>query len=133
MAMTMALSPASTRSTRITWKNAESSEAQVTPGPAQDDTHNQLCRTGPAFDSDPPGAFEPEEISTNIADVDAYLWTDGTNDLQFNGMAFTPAMPTFDPAGYGQFTGIVTAYLPSPTQRETLVGMATTQPSVFDL
>jgi hypothetical protein len=79
----------------------------------------------------PAHSFEPVEISTKIDSVKAYLWTDGTNDLQYNGLAFTPSTPMFDPAGVGQFTGLLEAYLPSPTQRETIVGIATTQPSII--
>jgi hypothetical protein len=73
--------------------------------------------------------FAPSSISSQIADVGAYLWTDGTNDNQFNGISFSTSYPVFDPAGVGTFTGVEEQYLPSPTQRETSVSLTTTQPS----
>jgi len=73
--------------------------------------------------------WAPDTISTDIADVDAYLWCDGTNDLQYNGLYMGASNPVFDPAGNGQFSGVVATYLPSPTQRLTAIGILTTQPS----
>jgi len=67
-------------------------------------------------------------FSTDIADVDAYLWCDGTNDLQYNGLFMGVSNPVFDPAGVGQFTGLATGYLPSPTQRETWMNVSVAQP-----
>lgn len=79
-----------------------------------------------AFEEDTNDQWDPTEISTDIANLDAYLWCDGTNDNQYNGPGFSASNPVFDPAGVGQFTGQVIAYLPSPTQRETLIALATT-------
>ena len=84
-----------------------------------------------AQDSTPATLWSPQKITTDIANVDAYLWTDGTNNAQFNGMAFSASDPVFNPSGIGGFSGVVDAYLPSATQRETLVGVGTTQPNIF--
>jgi len=70
----------------------------------------------------------PQTISTDIADVDAYLWCDGTNDLQYNGLFMGVSEPVFDPTGYGD-SDVFTSYSPSPTQRLTEIRIHTTQPS----
>jgi len=81
--------------------------------------------------NEPSEDFVPETISTDIADVDAYLWCDGTNDLQYNGLFMGASDPVFDPTGNGQFSGVVAVYSPSPTQRLTGIGILTMQPSPF--
>ncbi|HOV83008.1 MAG TPA: hypothetical protein PLQ01_10095, partial [Methanothrix sp.] len=72
--------------------------------------------------------WAPDTISTDIADVDAYLWCDGTNDLQYNGLFMGVSEPVFDPTGYGD-SDVFTSYSPSPTQRLTEIRIHTTQPS----
>jgi|GEM_PF-3434895 hypothetical protein len=64
-------------------------------------------------------------LSTDIADVNSYLWVDGTNDEMFNGPGFDSVTATFNPSG--SFTGVTWDFTPSPTQRQTTVTMGTSQ------
>ena len=72
--------------------------------------------------------YYPTKASTQIGDIGAYMWTDGTNDLQFNGITFSMSNPVFSPSGFGTSTGLTETYTPSPTQRYTKIEMKTTQP-----
>jgi len=84
-----------------------------------------------AMDTETASPFEPTYISTDLAKTKAYFWCDGTNDLQYNGPGITSTTPVFDPAGNGNFDANIMAYVPSPTQRESLTAIVTTQPSII--
>jgi len=83
------------------------------------------------YEDEDANPFAPTYISTDIANNEAYFWCDGTNDLQYNGPGVTSSTPVFDPAGNGNFDANIMAYLPSPTQRQTVSAIATTQPSIL--
>jgi hypothetical protein len=71
----------------------------------------------------------PKAISTSVPDTQSYMWTDGTNDLMYNGPGFiVNPYPTITPIGSGLFNGVLFTYTPSLTQRDTLVTANTHQP-----
>jgi hypothetical protein len=65
--------------------------------------------------------------STDVANINSYLWVDGTSPAMWQGYGFDlPTNPVFVPSG--SWTGVQFTYTNSPTQRRTSVSGATQTP-----
>jgi hypothetical protein len=77
------------------------------------------------YDPDP---LTPDTYRTDLPPIAVYKWTDGSNDLQFNGPGFAvPSPANFEPQGSGWGDINFQYYMPSPTQRESLHAFWTVQ------
>ena len=70
---------------------------------------------------------DDEVFSTDVPNVEAYFWIDGTNDKMKNGPGYKVALPVFTP--YGEYTPVYwTPFSPSQTERQAEVEWETEQP-----